>query len=283
MSWWGKVLGGGFGFVLGGPLGALIGTALGHQFDKGLRNAGKAAFNDDLELAQTAFFTATFSLLGHLAKADGQVSKAEIAFAEQIMQRMELSAEQRQAAIQLFREGKKADFDLDGVLLQLKQQLGRRHNLMRIFIEILVQAAYEDGAMHQTEEQLLLHIAKSIGVSRNEFYAIDRMIRAAAQFDFGAQDQWQRSYRQQQGQRPQYNQKRSNSSQLLEAYNLLGVAASASDADIKKAYRRLLSQHHPDKLVSRGLPEEMIKIASNKTHEIKRAYELIKDARPSLH
>ncbi len=282
MSWWGKVLGGGFGFVLGGPLGALIGSALGHQFDKGLSNKARIGQQDDLALAQTAFFTATFSVLGHLAKVDGQVSKAEIAFTEQIMQRMELNTEQRQAAIRLFHEGKKTDFDLDAVLIQLKQQLGRRRNLMRIFVEILVQAAYEDGAMHRSEEQLLLHIANKLGISRNEFRLIDQMIRAAAQFGFGAQQNWQRDHRQGYQQRARPNQHRSSSSHLLDAYNLLGVAPSAADNDVKKAYRRLLSQHHPDKLLSRGLPEEMIKIASDKTHEIKRAYDLIKQSRPTL-
>ena len=67
--------------------------------------------------------------------------------------------------------------------------------------------------------------------------------------------------------------------QLSSAYALLNVAEDASDAEIKKAYRRLLSQHHPDKLVAKGLPEEMMKMAAEKTHQIRKAYEIIREQR----
>jgi DnaJ like chaperone protein len=63
---------------------------------------------------------------------------------------------------------------------------------------------------------------------------------------------------------------------MNDAYAILGVNKSASEAEIKTAYRRLMSQHHPDKLVSKGLPDEMIKIATEKTQEIRKAYDLIK-------
>ena len=65
----------------------------------------------------------------------------------------------------------------------------------------------------------------------------------------------------------------------MEAYEMLGVSKNASDADVKKAYRRLMNQHHPDKLVAKGLPEEMIKLANEKTQQIKEAYERIKKSR----
>ena len=66
---------------------------------------------------------------------------------------------------------------------------------------------------------------------------------------------------------------------LDQAYAVLGVAPKATDAEVTRAYRRLLSQHHPDKLVSKGLPEEMIKLATEKTHEIRQAHETITRAR----
>ncbi|OOZ12604.1 co-chaperone DjlA [Solemya velum gill symbiont] len=260
MSWWGKLLGGGFGFMLGGPLGALFGAALGHQLDKGVNinfdERQGASADTSNELAQTAFFTATFSMLGYLAKADGRVSKEEIAYAERVMQNMSLSSEQRQAAIWLFNEGKKPSFHPDEILLQLKQQLGRRRNLMRVFIEIQVQAAFEDGVLHTAEEQVLLNSCRMLGISEMDYRAIVYQGRKQS--------------------------KTAGSLQLADAYKILGVEKSATDSEVKKAYRRLLSQHHPDKLVSKGLPEEMMRIATEKTHQIKKAYELVKDNRSSL-
>jgi DnaJ like chaperone protein len=66
---------------------------------------------------------------------------------------------------------------------------------------------------------------------------------------------------------------------LHEAYAVLGVDRTAGDAEVKKAYRRLMNQHHPDKLVARGLPEEMIDLATEKTQEIKAAYETVMESR----
>ncbi|MEW8432270.1 MAG: co-chaperone DjlA, partial [Candidatus Thiodiazotropha sp.] len=95
MSWWGKLVGGAFGFMLGGPLGAVLGAALGHHFDKGLRGLPDDQISwgpGDQERVQTAFFTATFSVMGHLAKADGRVSPDEIKMAEALMAQMSLSS-----------------------------------------------------------------------------------------------------------------------------------------------------------------------------------------------
>lgn len=109
MKVWGKILGGLFGFLLGGPLGALIGVAIGHAFDKGLRNVTGAI---PRARAQGAFFTAVFSVLGHLSKADGRVNEDEIRMAEAVMDRMGLPAPLREHAKMLFRRGKEPGFSL---------------------------------------------------------------------------------------------------------------------------------------------------------------------------
>ncbi|WP_303905121.1 co-chaperone DjlA [Thiohalomonas denitrificans] len=265
MSWWGKVLGTAFGFALGGPLGALLGTVVGHQFDKGLKLVTGQTM--DREQIQMAFFTATFSVMGRLAKADGRVSRQEISFAQAVMQQMALQPEQKKVAIDLFRQGKEDDFDLEGVLEQFRSVVGRRSTLMRMFLEIQLQAAYADGALHAAERELLIEIFRLLGFSRAEFSHLDAMTRAARDFTGrgpGAAGGMGRAPRK---------------DLLKEAYEVLGVKAEASDAEIKRAYRRLMSQHHPDKLVSRGLPEEMMKIATEKTQEIKNAYEMIKETR----
>ena len=94
MSWWGKVIGGAFGFMLGGPLGALFGAALGHNFDVGLARSRQSYETevefDARERTQTAFFTATFAVLGHVAKADGRVTPDEIRAASAVMDRLGL-------------------------------------------------------------------------------------------------------------------------------------------------------------------------------------------------
>ncbi|MET0069637.1 MAG: co-chaperone DjlA [Candidatus Thiodiazotropha sp.] len=269
MSWWGKLVGGAFGFMLGGPLGAVLGAALGHHFDKGLRGLPDDRVSwgpGDQERVQTAFFTATFSVMGHLAKADGRVSPDEIKMAEALMAQMSLSSEMRQTAIHLFNEGKAEDFPLDDVVAQFRQECHRRQTLIQMFLEIQIQAAYADGRLHKEEESLLLHICALLNVSEFTFRRLERMIRAHYHYQ-GAAGGAGRAAPKSQG------------PSLEDAYAILNVTAEASDKEVKRAYRRLISQHHPDKLVSKGLPEEMMKMAAQKTDEIKKAYERVKEAR----
>ena len=170
MAWWGKIIGGTFGFMLGGPLGAMLGAALGHNFDRGLKitdEFGGFAYGDQ-ERVQAAFFTATFSIMGHVAKADGKVSQAEIANAEAIMSRMQLDPQQRQAAIKLFDEGKAEDFPLDEVLVQFRKECHRRVNLMQMFLEVQISTAFSDQKLHPAEKEILYRIADVLGFSREQ-------------------------------------------------------------------------------------------------------------------
>lgn len=267
MSWWGKLIGGAVGFSMGGPLGLLIGGVLGHKLvDKPNNEALGENLGENNELTQAAFFSATFSIMGHIAKADGRVSEDEIAMARQIMEHMHLDDDQKRAAIQLFNEGKKAGFDLDGVLLQFKQAAHRRTTLLQMFLEIQLHAAYADGDMDAAELAIINRIAGQLGFSARHIEQLSALVRSNLGLDGGAY----------------YAGRETGKSQadlLTEAYEMLGVSKSASDAEVKKAYRRMMNQHHPDKLVSKGLPEEMIELATEKTRQIKAAYELIKKSR----
>jgi DnaJ like chaperone protein len=255
VSWWGKVIGGTFGFMLGGPLGALVGAALGHQVDSGRRRAARAeAEVTSQERTQTAFFTASFAVMGRLAKADGRVTADEIQIASAVMDHMRLGPELRQAARSLFSQGKEADFPLDQVLGQLRRECHRSRNLLRVFLEIQLQAAYADGVLHPQERALLLHMAERLGFSAPELDALEALLHA---------------------QRPAPGP----SQTLADDFALLGVSPAADAQTVKRAYRRLMSQHHPDKLVARGLPEEMMKVATAKTQAIRAAYERIRAAR----
>jgi len=268
MSWLGKVVGGAFGFLMGGPLGAILGASIGHQFDAGLEGVevDEGLNPGDQQRVQMAFFTATFSVMGHIAKADGRVSPAEINLAKKIMDEMGLSGDARETAIKLFQQGKKADFPINDVLAQFRRECHRRTNLIRMFIEIQIQAAFADGVLDQTEETVLHNICAHLHISRFEYESIKLQFQAQQRF-YGDRQQYQRQAA------------RSPRNALEDAYAVLGIKASASEAEVKKAYRRLISQHHPDKLVAKGLPEEMMTLAKEKTQQIRKAYETIRAAR----
>ena len=265
MSWWGKVIGGAFGFALGGPIGALLGASIGHSFDKGLSGLDQDSrlnFDDNQERIQAAFFTATFSIMGRIAKADGKVSKHEIEVAEQTMARMQLDAEQTQTAKKLFSEGKSPDFDYLSIAKQLRQECGRRKNLLQMFMEIQLSTALADQELHPSEQKILLEIAEVLGFHRQQFEQLIAMVAAQQRFGHTSADAGVASV-----------------SKVKQAYQVLGLSPDCSEAELKRAYRKLISQHHPDKLVSKGLPEEMMKLATEKTREVKEAYELIKQHR----
>lgn len=264
MSWWGKVIGGAVGIAMGNPIIAILGAALGHLFDTRLKQ-----LVDDLdepgsqERVQTVFFTTVFSVMGHLAKIDGHVSRDEIHMATEIMRQMNLDAQQKKLAIELFNQGKQAGFPIHEVLQQFRQECGRRRNLKQMFVEILLHAAYADGKLHAKERDLLAQICTALGFSDYDFRLLQEQVQAQQAFHGSGS---------QQARQPRKDL-------LKEAYAVLAIKPSSSDAEVKKAYRRQMNQHHPDKLVAKGLPEEMLKLATEKTQEIKAAYETICRAR----
>jgi len=261
MSWWGKLAGGAFGFMLGGPIGAVLGAAFGHQFDSGFTGVmqderlGVGA----TERVQTAFFTTAFSVMGYMAKADGRVSEDEIQVARQIMVQMQLSEDQKKAAMLLFNEGKQPDYPFEDVMNQFRRECARRTNLVQMFLEIMIATAMADGVLHKQEQQLLYQISDLLHFPRQAFEQLMAMVQGQQHYAGSAQGTYKTS--------------------IEDAYAVLGIKKSATDAEVKKAYRRLMSQHHPDKLVSKGLPEEMMTIAKEKTQEIKAAYDDVKKAR----
>ncbi|MBV1787324.1 co-chaperone DjlA [Marinobacterium sp. D7] len=248
------------GLFTGGIVGLLLGSALGFWIDRALRT-GVSKYNP-----QQLFFRATFTVMGKLAKADGRVSETEISFAREVMARMNLSEEKRREAIECFSEGKQAEFDVASVLLPLGALLRHRSAVKLMFVEIQLQAAMADGEVSPAEQTLLSEICRLLQFTPQEAQALLNRIRAEQAFR-------EQSYRAHQD--PQ----QFSGASLEQAYGVLGVESSASDAEVKKAWRRLMSQHHPDKLVAKGLPEEMIQLAKEQTQEIQAAYDLIRKSR----
>jgi DnaJ like chaperone protein len=273
MSWLGKMLGGAFGFLLGGPVGAVFGTAMGHQYDRSTgRSADRRLNRAEVHEVQWEFFAATFQAMGHIAKADGRVSEAEIAAAKRIMARMELTDDMRKHAIRLFEEGKHPDFPWEPVLEKCGQVCHKRYGLKRVFLEIQLEAALADGALRSRQEQLLLQICDQLKFSRFEFHILRAALEAQLKVAFG----WR-------GQQDYQGAKNSSpyraAPSLADAYAALGLKSSAGNEEVKRAYRKLISQHHPDKLVANGLPAEMVRLANEKTQQIRKAYEMICESR----
>jgi len=270
-SWGGKLIVGLLGMLIGGPIGLAIGVLIGHFLDRGVERV--QSFNPfrpyrpgEREEVQDALFSAVFSIMGHLAKADGRVSEQEIGQAEAIMTRMQLNDEQRRRAQEAFRQGKDDDFPLDQTVAEFRQRIRRRRHLVVVFLELLLQTALADGELHAEEERILFRVAAGLGVPESQFRQILNMVLAQARFG-GA------------GAAGAGGAAGPSRPSLGEAYQVLGVNEDASDQEVKKAYRRLMSEHHPDKLAARGVPEEMIRVSTEKTAEISKAYDMIKEAR----
>lgn len=252
----GLVIGGLIGLYSGGFVGMLFGAVVGLWAEKGLKSVVKQ------HTPQQLFFRATFTVMGKLAKADGRVSENEIEFARAVMQQMRLSDDKRREAMGLFNEGKAPDFDLTTVLRPLAVVVRSSSSLKLMFVEIQLQAALADGEISQAEAAVIQEVCDQLQFTQYERQVLLERLKAAQNF---------RDHQQSGGD--------GSGRSLGQAYGVLGVSEEASDAEIKRAWRKLMSQHHPDKLVAKGLPTEMIELAKEKTQEIQNAYDQIKAAR----
>jgi DnaJ like chaperone protein len=257
--WWGKILGAALGLFRGGISGMLIGALLGHLVDRFI--AGIVGVSK----TQHTFFDALFSCLGHLSKADGRVTQTEIRMVEDLMAQMHITGDHRQRAIRLFNEGKSAGFSLESALRPFLQASAVRQDLRQMFLEILVEAAFSSGSVSAEETAILQKVATELRVPAQVFAAM----MAARSGGYAG------------GHGRAGGQRAAGSSvvTLEQASAQLGLKPSASDSEVKRAYRKLVSQYHPDKLVSRGLPEEMMDMAKTRVREINTAYDQIKQTR----
>lgn len=266
MYYWGRFIGALFGFMLAGPVGILLGLFVGGLFDRGYGRSFNPFVGHSSQIqAQQTYFRVAFQVMGHIAKADGRVSENEIRAARTVMRRMNLNKKQTLQAIQYFNDGKQPRFDLILALDDLLQACHQQRILLQMFIEMQFQAALVDGLMNQRKQQILETLCQRLGMG-----PIFQQYRARYGASGGQQYQQHRSY-QQPPRQPRYS--------IDNDYALLEITANASTQEVKKAYRKLMSQNHPDKLISQGLPEEMIKLATDKTQKISAAYERIMKTR----
>lgn len=273
----GKLIGILLGSMIFNLPGAIIGFFIGHQFDKArmqqTRGFQSGFGTGSTQQNQTEFFQAAYAVMGHVAKASGQVTQEEIQLASVMMDRMNLSDEQKRIAQEAFRQGKDANFPLLDTLRKVRFSSGRRRDLLQFFLELQISAAFADGSLHPSEIQVLQTVAKELGFSEQYLQQRLRMQEAAFRFQqsggFGG-------YQQQGGQSGGQWQQQTTASQLSDAYDVLGIDKDADPKTIKRAHRKLMNEHHPDKLLAKGLPPEMMEVAKQKAQEIQAAYDLIK-------
>ena len=244
----GAVFGGFPGLIIGGFIGHYAGIALQRSVIGGLR------------VAQSNLFDSVFSIMGALCKADNVVSRDEINAVEQIFKMLNFQGEQRDKAKAAFNRGKQPDFDLDAAVDKFAQLTRGRAPLVQLFLQLQVMAVAADGRIDPAEHEMLVRIARRLGLSEADVSQLESLLRAST----GSRSAPG-------GPPPQI--------QLADAYAALGVKPEATPTEIKRAYRKLISQNHPDKLAARGLPESMRPVAEERSRELNAAYDLLKEAR----
>lgn len=245
------------GLWLNGLPGLFVGAAIGYL----LSNIAVSRVQPDLELIRSRFLETSFAVMGAMCKADGVVTHDEIRVTEQLFARLHLSAEQTQAAKAAFNRGKAPDFDLDAQLDAFVQLARLDGALLQLFLQMQISAVAADGQIHPAEHALLLRVARRLGLDELDVARLEALLRAAA--GGGATPSSAPPPRQ----------------RLDDAYVALGLTPDASEAQIKRAYRKLMQENHPDKLAAKGLPESMRTLAEERAREINVAYDLIKKAR----
>jgi DnaJ like chaperone protein len=182
------------------------------------------------------------------------------------MDRMELPDDIRKVAASFYSQGKQPDFVLEEALDRFRTDCSRRHALFRRFLEWQMECAYADGSLPESKELILQRIADFLGIGRFEY----RLIKTRAETEQRLAEERKHKKRQRKFRNPAIEVM-----QLVQAYTLLGIPVAASENDVKKAYRKQMSLHHPDKLTAQGASPDSIRQATEKTQQIRGAYELI--------
>ncbi len=270
---WGKVVGAILGLALYGPVGIILGLVFGQIFDNGFRSVMRMPSHT--AEVRMVFFKTVFQIMGYVSKADGVVSENEIQVARDVMLNyFNLNKRQTLVAINYFNEGKSANFNATAALRKFSAVCGRYKDLRKYFLEILVKTAMADNILRESQRGRLVYICGRLGIQLAE---LDEQLNFYGYNPYQHQHQ-QQQWQSQQQKRSNYNynyQSTQQNDNLAAAYRLLGVSATDNIKTIKSAYRKMVSKYHPDKLVAKGLPPEMMEIAKEKTQQITVAYDLI--------
>jgi DnaJ like chaperone protein len=248
MGWLGKIVGGTLGFAIGGPLGAIAGVAFGHVFDR----SNDVYYDSESmrplpgEQAQFTFFVATFSMLAKLAQVDGRVTSQEVdTINRYMMEELHLDPEGRMVATNIFNAAMNSPNSFEDFARQFYGQFYNQPQILEMMLDILIRVSISDSAINAQEERMIHSAAQIFNFSRQTIDTI--MARYVPTSD--------------------------------KYYAVLGLDRSASEEQIKKQYRKLVMEYHPDRIISKGLPEEFTQLANEKFRELQDAYDQIKKER----
>jgi DnaJ like chaperone protein len=246
MSWKSVGVGAGIGALFGGPIGALIGAGIGSWFS--------SSRNDQIhqaEARQLFVFTALFGMLAKIAKADGIVSDEEAMVIKGFMNQIGLDDQGKQMAGMIFTRAKDDSSSIYDYAAQFAEIYDDNKDMRVIAYRILFEISASDGELHKEEEKILRSIIEPLGLDQSMYELFEEEF-------FG---------------RPH---------SLHEHYALLDCTAESSDEEVKRAYRAKCIEYHPDKIMSKGLPDAFVNFADEQMKLITCAYDQIKKARPSL-
>jgi DnaJ like chaperone protein len=260
--YWGKIIGTLAGAATLKPWFVLLGLALGHQFDRGF-----AAKYRDFESRGRSigrlpeeYLRPLFQAMGHLTKSDGRVSEAEIRAARSVMHRIGLGPARVRNAMNWFEDGKRPDFPLQQTLRHTRRVAARNPELRLLFVRLLLEVVLAKDRLHQQERALIWTVCSEFEIGRVELAQLEAMIRA------------QKGFRQS----PAGD---ADANRVKNAYSILGIDQTASNSEIKKAYRRLMSRNHPDKIAGSNPGQDVVAEAERRTREVRGAYEMLKARR----
>lgn len=268
MGWFGAIIGSSLGFVLGGPLGAIGGAALGHILidrsgNRLNENMGRNRIHTH-EKRQAGYFLALFSIMGKIAVSDGHISTSERQLVQQFINQAGMNPTQGEYALRIFEEASRSPHSVSALANQFYLITAGQSKYHLNFMDLLVRLAVADGVLTANERRLLQEVASGLYISDDNLTLL--LNRA--------------TYSQ------QHSSSGSNSrgvptagGEIVRAYHILGCTTQSNDSEIRSAYRQLAAAYHPDKIISKNLPEEFTQLAKEKFQEIQAAYQMIKQAR----
>ncbi len=257
MAIFGKIMGGVLGFALGGPLGALLGAAAGHGLIDRNRNRAVEGGNGALEAdAGVVFALGVIALSAKVAKADGTVTRDEIRTFQRIFP---FDPGERDRISELYNEARRSADGYEAYAEQVRGALAGKPELLAEVVDALYAIAAADGELHPAEDGMIARIGAIFGLSEYEMASLRARHAPGSGAGEGAAGDGGRG--------------------AADAYAVLGVEPGATDDELRTAHRKLVRTYHPDRLVSKGLPEEFMTLANDRLAAINAAYETVRKER----